>query len=442
VGIKTDLKNYSFIQEGIPQSSLNLASHAEAIEQSQKDLLTELEANADQARVEDGIKCFIEWIHSGKLQIRAYPSGDLHAKVYIMTFQEGSLDHGRIITGSSNLSESGLQDHLEFTVELKNNSDYEFALAKFNELWEKAVDVAKPYDEIISKDSPYAPFSPYELYLKFLYEYFHDDINCPEDVDDLYVPTGFMKLRYQQDAVVNAKRILDEYGGVFLSDVVGLGKTYMAAMLAKQLDGRHLVIAPPHLLREDKWGSWPNVFREFQVRQTKFESVGRLERLLDVNLDKYQNVFIDESHRFRTETTQSYDLLSRICRGKRVILISATPLNNKPADILSQVKLFQDGKASMFPNLRNLDKFFRCLEARLAGLDRQRDKEDYIRVIQQNAKEAREQMLKYLMVRRTRNEVAKYYKDDLRAQGLKFPDVRDPEPLFYQFSKRDSAIFD
>ena len=59
---------------------------------------------------------------------------------------------------------------------------------------------------------------------------------------------------------------------------------------------------------------------------------------------RYQNVFIDESHRFRTETTQSYEMLAQICRGKRVILVSATPLNNTPRDMLSQIKLFQNGK--------------------------------------------------------------------------------------------------
>ena len=107
----------------------------------------------------------------------------------------------------------------------------------------------------------------------------------------------------------------------------------MAALLAQQLDGRHLVIAPPHLLDSDKRGSWPNVFSDFQVQQTEFESVGKLEDLLERDISKYTNVFIDESHRFRTETTQSYEMLAQICRGKRVSLVSATPLNNSPRDL-------------------------------------------------------------------------------------------------------------
>jgi len=82
------------------------------------------------------------------------------------------------------------------------------------------------------------------------------------------------------------------------------------------------------------------------------------DNLLERDLSKYTNVFIDESQRFRTETTHSYEALAQICRGKRVILVSATPLNNTPRDILSQVKLFQNGKASTIPNLRNLEAFF------------------------------------------------------------------------------------
>ena len=216
----------------------------------------------------------------GKLEIRAYPTENLHAKVYIMTFAEGDRDRGRVITGSSNLTQAGLRDNLEFNVELKNRSVYEFAQQKFNDLWAVAVDVSKPYEDTIVNKSPFAQFTPYELYLKFLFEYFRNELNRPAELEDIYVPTGFKKLQYQEEAVLNARKVLEEYGGVFLSDVVGLGKTYMAALLAQQLDGRHLVIAPPHLLDREKRGTWPNVFSDFQVRQTDFESIGKLDSLL------------------------------------------------------------------------------------------------------------------------------------------------------------------
>jgi superfamily II DNA or RNA helicase len=442
VGLKTDRAAYELLQKASEQDEFAFKSHAEAKLQVAGEVLQELEASEDSSEIETGVLKFVEWVRSGKLEIKAYPSENLHAKVYIMTFSEGDRDKGRVITGSSNLTQSGLQDNLEFNAELKSRSDYDFAIGKFNELWSVAVDVSKPYEDTITNRSPYAHFTPHELYLKFLYEYFRTELNRPSELEDSYVPAGFKKLKYQEEAVLNARKVLEEYGGVFLSDVVGLGKTYMSALLAQQLDGRCLVVAPPHLLDQNKRGSWPNVFGDFQVRHTDFVSVGKLDDLLQRDLSKYTNVFIDESHRFRTETTQTYEMLAQICRGKRVILVSATPLNNTPRDILSQVKLFQNGKNSTIPNARNLEAFFASLEGRLKGLDRQKDRALYFQTVQENAQDAREKVLKYLMIRRTRNEIERYYGEDMKGQGLTFPEVQDPQPLFYKFNKTENHIFD
>ena len=442
IGIKTDRAAYELIQTAKAQQKLDLESHAQVRERVPGEILDELQKSGDSADIEDGVHKFVEWIKSGKLEVRAYPSERLHAKLYIMTFHEGDRDKGRVITGSSNLTEAGLQDNLEFNVELKNRSDYEFALQKFNELWAKSVDVSEDYVATIEVNSPYALFTPYELYLKFLYEYFRGELNLPDEIEDMYLPEGFMKLKYQAEAVLNARKVLDEYGGAFLSDVVGLGKTYMSALLAQHLNEPCLVIAPPHLLDKHNPGSWPNVFREFGVRGYQCESIGNLESLLDRDLQKFTTVFIDESHRFRTEDTQSYEKLAQICRGKRVVLVSATPLNNTPQDILSQIKLFQPGKNSTIPNVRNLEAFFGALRRRFKGLDRQRDREAYFRTVQENARETREKILKYLMIRRTRTEIEKYYGDDLKLQGLKFPEVANPEALFYKFNKTEAEVFD
>ena len=442
IGIKTDRAAYELIQIAKKQQEFVLESHAHVRERVPGEILGELQNSGDSSEIEDGVRKFVEWIKSGKLEVRAYPSERVHAKLYIMTFHEGDRDKGRVVTGSSNLTEAGLQDNLEFNVELKNRSDFEFALQKFNELWAKSVDVTKDYVTTIEVKSPFAQFTPYELYLKFLYEYFRGELNLPDEIEDMYLPPGFKKLKYQEEAVLNARKVLDEYGGAFLSDVVGLGKTYMSALLAQHINEPCLVIAPPHLLDEHNSGAWPNVFRDFGVRGYRCESLGKLESLLERDLRKYATVFIDESHRFRTEDTQSYEMLAQICRGKRVVLVSATPLNNTPQDILSQIKLFQPGKNSTIPNVRNLEVFFGALRRRLEGPDRQRDREDYFRTVQENARQTREKILKFLMIRRTRTEIERYYGEDLKRQGLKFPEVANPEPLFYKFNKTEGEVFD
>lgn len=438
IGISTDQRTYQMIEES-SHGQQKLLSTKELKDEFDTKVVSEMEKSPDSRDVEEGVLKFIEWLISKKMEIRVYPSEKIHAKLYIMTFKEGDRDKGRVITGSSNFTESGLSANLEFNVELKNRSDYDFSLAKFNELWENAVDVSEKYVETVQQNTWINnDITPYELYLKFLYEFLKEKINLDqEELYKEYYPENFMELEYQKDAVRDAKLKLAEYGGVFLSDVVGLGKTYIAAMLAQQLDGRTLVIAPPVLIDEDNPGSWPNVFRDFGVRQSKFESLGNLDKLLEQGVDGYTNVFIDEAHRFRTESTQMYEKLFEICRGKRVILVSATPLNNTPLDILSQIKLFQNAHKSTLPNpaVRDLDKYFKALQARLKGLDRQTDKDEYLRIVQENAQEIRENVLQYLMVRRTRSNITKYYKKDLTQQKLKFPEIKDPEPVVYHFDE-------
>jgi superfamily II DNA/RNA helicase len=446
IGISTNRETFNLIQEANKENPQTLQlSHKETKDEFTNQLIDEMETSKDSLEVEDGVKKFIEWLRSGKLKIRVFPAETIHAKIYIMTFKEGDRDVGRVITGSSNFTKAGLKDNIEFNVELKNRSDYDFALKKFNELWENSVDVSENYvDTVREKTWLNDSITPYELYLKFLYEYLKEKINLDkEELFKDYTPESFMDLEYQKAAVIDAKVKLEEYGGVFISDVVGLGKTYISAMLALQLDGRNLVIAPPVLLDKDNPGSWINVFSDFGVRQTEFESIGKLDKLIERGTDKYRNVFIDEAHRFRTETTQMYENLFQICRGKRVILVSATPLNNTPLDILSQIKLFQNAHKSTLPNpiVKDLEKYFMKLQNRLKGLDRQKDKEEYLKIIQENAEDIRKNVLSYLMVRRTRNNIVKYYGNDLKKQKLKFPDVKDPEAIIYNFDEKLDKIF-
>jgi superfamily II DNA/RNA helicase len=443
IGINTNRQTYQLIQKSQePVQSSFQFSHAEAKEEFSNSIASEMEHSEDNSSVEKGVHKFIEWLQSGKLEIKAYPSENIHAKLYIMTFVEGDKDVGRVITGSSNFTQAGLVDNLEFNVELKDKADYDFALAKFNELWANAVDVKEKYLETIQNRTWLNnTITPYELYLKFLFEYFKEKINIDQDtIDKKYLPENFLDLEYQAEAVKDAKVKLEEYGGVFISDVVGLGKTYISAMLASQLDGRNLVIAPPALLDKENPGSWPSVLSDFRV-PADFESLGKLEHLTKQGTDKYKNIFIDEAHRFRTETNVTYEKLAQICRGKRVILVTATPLNNSPKDILSQIKLFQKARKSTIPNLTNLETFFNGLDKKLKGLDRQQDYDEYIKGVRGNAKEIREKVLKYLMVRRTRSEIVKYFGNDMKKQGLKFPEVADPEPILYQLNENEDRVF-
>ncbi|WP_022854855.1 helicase-related protein [Thermodesulfobacterium thermophilum] len=440
IGLGTDRQTLELIKSA--QDSPSPLSHAETKEKVVELIEQEMADSEDDLKVEIGIKKFIEWIKKRKLEIRAYPSKKLHAKLYIMTFREGDRDIGRVITGSSNLTYSGLDDNLEFNVELKNPSDYLFAKEKFEALWSEAVSVSEKYVQTINEKTWLNDnITPYELYLKFLYEYFKEDLSLKEKLSLVYLPQGFKRFEYQEQAVLNAKKILEEHGGVFISDVVGLGKTYITAMLVKQLDGRTLVVAPPALLTKNNPGSWPNVFSDFNV-QADFVSIGKLDDAIQmIENREYKNVVIDEAHYFRTEETKRYEKLAEICRGKRVILVSATPYNNYPSDILAQIKLFQNVRKSTIPGVSNLEEFFKELERRLSKVNRQRDYEKFLEITRENAKEIRNKVLKHIMIRRTRSEIEKYFAEDLGRNNVKFPEVEDPKPLYYQLNDEEDEIF-
>lgn len=452
IGLKTENEVYKALQEAKIQQIFEFRSPAETVEDFKKIVLEQLTSAEETAEVETGIEQFVRWCGEGKVEVRAYDKHPIHSKLYIFSFDKDQIDKGRVITGSSNLSVSGLHNNLEFNVELKNRSDYDFASEKFEELWKDSVEVSESFVETVKNESHLAHFSAYQLFLKFLYEYFRTELNQPRQLDQDYQPDGFLRLQYQHDAVLTAKRIVQEYNGVFIADVVGLGKTYMAAMLARELDGRSLVIAPPALTDKNNPGAWQNVFHDFGVRGFHVESVGKPDQILKLDLSKFHYVFIDEAHRFRNEDNETYEKLHKICKSKvrlpngdtkekGIILVTATPFNNRPNDLLSQLKLFQSSRNSTLPNLPNLDNFFRNLNTRLSAYHRINDRENYLKTMRENAREVRERILKYLMVRRTRSEISNYYGEDLEKQNLKFPEVADPQAVFYELSKRENEIF-
>ena len=435
VGLSVDRTTFDLIEEYRGQNGLDFTSHARARENLRSRIVAEMEASEDSRRVEVGLRRFIEFLESGKLEIKVYPSADLHAKVYISRFGADDRDFGRVITGSSNFSHSGLVAQREFNVELKNRADVEFALEKFEELWKDAVEVTEDYVDTLRRRTWLSDdIAPYDIYLKFLYEYFREDINLDAEEESFYLPEGFMELAYQRQAVTAARKILEAYNGVFIADVVGLGKTYIAAMLAQQLAGKILVICPPVLK-----SYWEDTFFDFGIRGYRVESLGKLDHIIRSGHEKFDYVILDEAHRFRNEATKSYELLHQICFGKKVVLVSATPLNNALSDIFSLLKLFQTPKRSTIPGVPDLERFFRRQEKRLRDLDR--TDPHYLDEVRAVSAEVRDKVLKHVMIRRTRSEILTYFSEDLEQQGLSFPVLEEPRRIIYTFDAQIEAVF-
>ena len=438
VGLNVDKYTVKIIDKANMELKYEAPTTKQAKEAFSDSVENEFENTNPASEVEQGVRTFIEWLKSGKLELRMYMEAPIHAKVYIMRkdMEKTPDTYGSVITGSSNFSEAGLQNNLEFNVELKDSRDVQFALEKFEELWEKGVPVTEDYIEAVEHRTWLRnDITPYEIYLKTLYEFFKEEINSDKDLlAENLLPDGYMKLQYQLDAVVQAKKILETYNGVFISDVVGLGKTYIGAMLAKSLKkGRKLVICPPVLV-----DYWNEVLQEFDVA-AEVESLGKLDRILEKGVDKYSYVFIDEAHRFRNQGTESFSSLHKICYGKKVVLISATPINNYSSDIENQIYLFQPKHNSSIIGVKDLEAFFRELRSKEKKYTKGTQK--YLDQVRANSEEIRDKILHHIMIRRTRSEIVEYYADDLEKQGLSFPKLGTPEPIAYVFDEDTNVVF-
>lgn len=439
VGLNVDKFTVKIIDKATNEARISAVSVVDGKEAIAEEVEREFESAASSANVEKGVRIFLDWLKSGKLEMRMYTDAPIHAKVYIMRKDQDKVPDtfGSVITGSSNFSEAGLINNLEFNVELKDYADVKFALDKFEELWTKGTDIRETYIEAVEQNTwMRGDITPYQLYLKTLYEFFKEEINADKENFEALLPDGYMRLQYQIDAVTQARQKLEAYNGVFISDVVGLGKTYICAMLANSFNRNayKLFVCPPVLV-----DYWRGVLQEFDVSRCDVESLGKLDKIIARGTDKYTYVFVDEAHRFRNSGTEAFTELHQICRGKKVILISATPINNYTSDVENQLYLFQAKQSGTINGIKNIEGFFRGLNAKLAK--KPKGSAAYMAQLRENSEVIRDRLIREVMIRRTRGEIQQYYADDLARQGLTFPKAGSPEKIVYSFDEETDDAF-
>ena len=406
--------------------------------------------------VEEGILQMCEDLVSGRLQMRIHATKNLHAKFYLCLPQNHS-EHsdGWVIMGSSNISDSGLgitrSPRYELNVAMKDYDDVKYCYDEFWKLWDEAI-VLTAEDIDNYKQKTYLGYqpTPYELYIKVLIDTFGDQV---EDDFTVQLPDGVKDLKYQKDAVIQGYQMLMQHNGLFLADVVGLGKTMIATMIAKRFveaNGKNtniLVVYPPAL--ED---NWKNTFKLFNIKKkAQFITNGSLLKILE-GRDQYKDkeefdlIIVDEAHGFRSDSSGKYDELQKICKSpcanmgllksmqKKVMLLSATPLNNRPDDLQNQLLLFQNSQNCTIDGVPNLKGFFAPLIADYKRLMRERDQRDVTSEVDKIYEQIRSKVIDKLTVRRTRNNILNDsdYKADIKSQGIIFPNILPPNELEYQ----------
>lgn len=438
-----------------------------AFEQYRLDFVKDVQEAGYSRDIEQGILQLVEDLSENRVELRIHATKNLHAKFYLF-LPESHNEHsdGWVIMGSSNLSESGLgispAPRYELNVAMKDFDDVSFCRNEFERLWNEALPLSHEDILAFQKDTYLGVEpTPYQLYMKLLIDFFGPQV---EDDFSLSLPNEFKDLKYQRDAVCQGYQMLLKYNGFFLADVVGLGKTVIATMIVKRFieengtrNTRILVVYPPAIEH-----NWRETFEKFGItRFADFITNGSLEKIHDGQSryrlpEEYDLIVVDEAHRFRSDSAQMYDSLQRLCKTarcpehirvgdfrKKVILISATPLNNYPSDLYNLILLFQDKNVCTIegvPSLQNLfAPWINSYKTLVSGKNTTLD----LPAVQKLYDEIRRRVMEKITIRRTRSNIENYpeYKQDLVEQGIMFPSIEKPHKLSYQMSSRLETLF-
>jgi superfamily II DNA or RNA helicase len=405
---------------------------------------------------EKAFKFFIGKLRGETLEVRKTRNPN-HAKMYIFTADGAhsfnGQEPGRVIVGSSNLSFQGLEGRTEVNVLLGGTfvSDYTEAVEIFNTLWDEAVPLVdastkEEFLETVIKHTWIERLpAPYLMYIRVLHEYFKpsaETIKTPAGLTH-NKDTQYMNLAYQTDAVNDGLAMLKRHSGCIVADVVGLGKSIIGVAIAANLGLKNIIICPPHLKAQ-----WEDFAFDFGLAAPRIISSGKLEDALAASSGPEEKlVIVDEAHRYRNENTLDYGLLHRVCIGGKVLLLSATPFNNRPEDIFSLIKLFQIPLHSTIQVVNNLGAVMERLIIDYKKLKREHRKGKAEAEFKKKTGEISSKIrniLQPVLIRRTRVDLIndEIYKEDLKKQNIVFSDVDPPEEQVYDLGSMSDLYLD
>lgn len=277
-------------------------------------------------------------------------------------------------------------------------------VAWYDSQWQMAVDYKGQLIELL-ENSKFGgrEYTPYEIYMKALYEYFRDDLDS--DMGSMGLRSAVELTEFQEDAVKKARRILARYDGVIVADSVGLGKTWIGKKLLEDTAYHQrlkAVVVCPASLRT----MWRQELREavIQADIVSQEQLG-IDDFTGRDYFDADIFLIDEAHNFRNRRTKRYMTLETMLaangrRGrdgqrKKIILLTATPINNNIFDLYNQINLFTGNDRTYFASAGIGDVYKYFLAARRESIE-----QGSIRIFN---------LLEEVVVRRTRQFIRRAY---------------------------------
>lgn len=346
------------------------------------------------------VQTLVRMIQEKRLQVRVFTKGRLHAKAYIFDYRnDGRYEKGIAIVGSSNLTLSGLRHNTELNVVVHGNENHMKLTEWFEGLWAEAQDFEALLMEELAQSWPTAMATPYDIYMKTLYALVADRLDEGERGEILWDDELTRSLAdFQKTAVRQAVQMIRDHGGAFVSDVVGMGKSYIGAAVVKHFvrtqGAKPLIICPKPL--QDMWQDYEDQYsldaKILPMSLLQLPDEEGAKSVLDSKAYKDRDfVLIDESHNFRHHSSQRYEVLADfLSKGqKKVCLLTATPRNRGAIDVYNQIKLFHQDDITNLPiDPPNLKDYFKMIEKKERRL---------------------QDLLVHILIRRTRRHILRWY---------------------------------
>ncbi len=403
-----------------------------------KDIFNKTET-LDNLEWSEAVQIYIDKIIDGSLEIRRTIDPN-HTKLYLFS-HDGDFSMWwtlpwTVISWSSNLTYSWLSWRFEYNTIDRVPDNYNMAQGMFEDIWKNySISITNWWDnddvvKMLKQETWLKLTKPYYCYIRLLYEYFKDEqwIKTPKDL----TKEKFSNLEYQVDAIKKGLKIINEHNWVIIADVVWLWKSIIWSTLLWNIDKKALIICPPHLI-----DLWKEYVKDFNLKAEIFSSWSIDKAFLYDNHDihKAEVVLIDEAHKYRNAETIDYWNLHQICHWKKVILLSATPFNNKPEDIFNLIKLFQIPANPTIHTKKWLINDFgelqnKYLEIRKDGKNSLTSEEETLKKVKKLSEEIR-QIIWPVVVRRSRVDLQNIdsYREDLEKEWYEFANVSDPKEL-------------
>lgn len=440
-----------------------------------------------------------DWI-TQKVEIKSIVrAGFLHGKMYHV--QDGKVESA--LLGSSNFTVPGLGlqesgNNIELNLIVSDDRDRQDLLNWFNGLWKNSNLTSDVKDQVLKELARlYSNQSPQFIYYLTLFHLFRHFLDGAEDLDKVLSKTALPDtgiwnalFSFQKDGAKAAINKILANNGCILADSVGLGKTYTALAVIKFFELRNervLVLCPKKLRRnwtvyksnstlnpfeKDRFGY--HVFSHTDLGRETGEVDGH--ELANLNWGAYDLVVIDESHNFRNnkqatqrpgeqEKRSRYQhLMDGVVRSgarTKVLLLSATPVNNQLADLRNQISLIAGGDVTRDPEsdaafaktleIPSIKETTRIAQTHFTNWSKKKPEERTSRDLLQGIGGDFFKLLDGLSIARSRKQISTYYKDEMKRLGG-FPkrpapfaihapiDIKDGFLSFEQLDKEISEL--